>query len=37
MNIGSNVTIWTRAVVKRAIVPDNSIYTDTDKILKKIK
>lgn len=37
MNIGSNVTIWTRAVVKRTLVPDNSIYTDTDKILKKIK
>lgn len=36
INIGNNVTVWTRAIVNRDIA-DNSVYTDTNRILKKIK
>ena len=35
MIIGKNVTVWTRSIVKKATIPDNSIYTDTDRILRK--
>lgn len=36
INIGTNCTVWTGAEVSKDI-PDNSIYTDTNRIFKKIK
>lgn len=36
IDIGTNCTVWTGAEVNKNI-PDNSIYTDTHRIFKKIK
>jgi len=36
IDIGTNCTVWTGAEVNRSI-PDNSIYTDNERIFKKIK
>jgi acetyltransferase-like isoleucine patch superfamily enzyme len=35
ITIGENSTVWTRAVVNKD-VPDNSIYTDNNRIFKKL-
>ena len=37
INVGKNVTVWTNALVKRHTIPDDCIYTDSDRVLKKFK